>query len=75
MPDPSQFNIGRTNTGRWTITFEQPADQHICPPTIVELGDVDRDRPRDGLVREGGSVPVGQSRFFSSPISVRGQGG
>jgi hypothetical protein len=24
MPEPSQFNIDRTHTGRWTITFSNP---------------------------------------------------
>ena len=29
MPDPLQFNIDRTLPGRWTVTFSNPADQHV----------------------------------------------
>jgi enoyl-CoA hydratase/carnithine racemase len=38
MPEPSQFNIDRTNPGRWTITFSNPPINMFLPTTIVELG-------------------------------------
>jgi len=38
MPDPSQFNIDRTHSGRWTITFSNPPINMFVPTTIVELG-------------------------------------
>ena len=38
MPEPSQFNIDRTDPGRWTITFSNPPINMFVPPTIVELG-------------------------------------
>jgi len=38
MPDASQFNIDRTQPGRWTITFSNPPINLFVPTTIVELG-------------------------------------
>ena len=72
MSDPSQFNTDRTYPGRWTITFNNPPINMFVPTTIVELGSA-HDRPRGGPVREGRSVPVGESRFFHRP-SRRSQG-
>jgi hypothetical protein len=60
----AQFNTDRTYPGRWTITFSNPPINIFVPKTIVEL---------DGPVREGRSVPVGESRFFHRP-SRRSQG-
>src|SRR5579871_422567 len=34
----SQFNIDRTQPGRWTITFSNPPINMFIPATIVELG-------------------------------------
>ena len=34
----SQFNIDRTDPGRWTITFSNPPINMFVPTTIVELG-------------------------------------
>ena len=65
MPDHSQFNIDRTYPGLWTITFSNPPINMFVPTTIVELGA--HDRPGGGPVGEGGSVPVGESRFFHRP--------
>jgi hypothetical protein len=69
MPEPSQFNIDRTHPGRWTITFSNPPINMFLPTTIVELGALMTDP-----VREGRSVPVGESRFLYRP-SRRSQGG
>jgi enoyl-CoA hydratase/carnithine racemase len=38
MPDTSQFNIDRTDPGRWTITFGNPPINMFVPETIVESG-------------------------------------
>jgi len=38
MPDPAQFNIDRTDPGRWTITFTNPPINMFVPSTIIELG-------------------------------------
>ena len=38
MPKNSQFNIDRSNPGRWTITFNNPPINMFVPETIVELG-------------------------------------
>ena len=37
MPDTSQFNIDRTQLGRWTVTFSNPPINIFVPATIVEL--------------------------------------
>ena len=66
MPDPSQFNTDRTYPGRWTITFSNPPINMFVPTTIVELGALMADL-EGGSVREGGSVPVGECRFFHRP--------
>src|ERR1700731_4537037 len=34
----AQFNIDRSNPGRWTITFSNPPINMFVPATIVELG-------------------------------------
>jgi hypothetical protein len=34
--DP-QFNIDRTDPGRWTVTFNNPPINMFVPSTIVEL--------------------------------------
>jgi enoyl-CoA hydratase/carnithine racemase len=36
-PDHSQFNIDRTHSGRWTITFNNPPINMCVPATIDEL--------------------------------------
>ena len=66
MPDPSQFNTDRTRPGRWTITFSNPPINMFVPTTIVELGALMTDLEADHI-REGRSVPVGESRFFYRP--------
>jgi hypothetical protein len=72
MPDPSQFSTDRTYPGRWTITFSNPPINMFVPSTIVELGALVTDL-EGGPVREGRSVPVGESRFFHRS-SRRSQG-
>ena len=37
MPEPSQFNVDRTHSGQWTITFSNPPINMFVPTTIVEL--------------------------------------
>jgi enoyl-CoA hydratase/carnithine racemase len=37
MPEPSQFNIDRTNPGRTTITFSNPPINMFVPTTIVKV--------------------------------------
>ena len=69
MPDPSQFNIGRTNPGRWTITFSNPPINIFVPTTIVELGALMTDLETDSSVK----VVVFQSAnpdFFIAHLDV-----
>src|SRR5579864_5220347 len=51
MPDPSQFNIDRTDPGRWTITFSNPPINMFVPATIIELGALMTDIEADPSVR------------------------
>ena len=55
-----QFKTDRTYPGLWTITFDNPPINMFVPTTIVELGAIMTDVEADP-VREGRSVPVGQS--------------
>ena len=70
MPDPSQFNIDRTDPGRRTVTFSNPPINMFVPATIVELGALmtDLEVPDSSVKRR--SVPVGETPIFSSPIST-----
>src|SRR3984885_5483863 len=38
MPDPAQFNIDRTHSGLWAVTFSNAPINMFVPDTIVELG-------------------------------------
>lgn len=38
MSDHSQFEIDRTHSGRWIVTFNNPPINMFVPATIVELG-------------------------------------
>ena len=51
MPDTSQFNIDRTDPGRWTITFSNPPINIFVPSTIVELGALMTDIEADPSVK------------------------
>jgi enoyl-CoA hydratase/carnithine racemase len=69
MPDHSQFNIDRTNPGRWTITFSNPPINMFVPTTIVELGAIMTDIEADQSVK----VVVfqsGNSDFFIAHLDV-----
>jgi enoyl-CoA hydratase/carnithine racemase len=69
MPDPSQFNIDRTQAGRWTITFNNPPINMFVPATIVELGALMTDLEADKSVK----VVVFQSAnpdFFIAHLDV-----
>jgi hypothetical protein len=72
MSDPSQFNIDRTDSGLWTITFGNPPINMFVPTTILELGALVTNIEADPSVK-GRGVSVGESRFFSRS-SRRGQG-
>src|SRR5579871_4885838 len=65
----SQFNIDRTNPGRWTITFNNPPINIFVPATIVELGALMADLEADPSVK----VVVFQSanpEFFIAHLDV-----
>src|SRR5215471_8422715 len=69
MPDLSQFNIDRTDPGRWTITFSNPPINMFVPTTIVELGALMTDLEADPSVK----VAVFQSAnrdFFIAHLDV-----
>jgi hypothetical protein len=68
MPDPSQFNTDRTDSGRWTVTFSNPPINMFVPTTVVELGAIMTALEADPSVK----VVVFQSAnlIFSSPIST-----
>ena len=69
MPEPSQFNIDRTQPGRWTITFSNPPINMFIPTTIVELGALMTDLEADPSVK----VVVFQSAnpdFFIAHLDV-----
>jgi enoyl-CoA hydratase/carnithine racemase len=69
MPNPSQFNIDRTNPGLWTITFSNPPINMFVPTTIVELGALMTDLEADPSVK----VVVFQSAnpdFFIAHLDV-----
>jgi len=69
MPDPSQFNIDRTQPGIWTITFSNPPINMFVPETIVELGTLMTDVEADPSVK----VVVFQSanpEFFIAHLDV-----
>jgi len=51
MTNPSQFNIDRTDPGRWTITFNNPPINMVVPDTIVELGAIMTDIEADASVK------------------------
>ena len=51
MPDPSQFNLDRSDSGRWTITFSNPPINMFVPTTIVELGALMTDLEADPSVK------------------------
>src|ERR1700722_8993070 len=52
MADSSQFNIDRTCSGWWNITFSNPPINMFVPDTIVELGALMTD------IEAGSSVKV-----------------
>jgi enoyl-CoA hydratase/carnithine racemase len=69
MPDSLQFNIDRTDPGRWTITFSNPPINMFVPATIVELGALMTDLGADPSVK----VVVFQSAnpdFFIAHLDV-----
>ena len=69
MTNPSQFNIDRTDPGRWTITFNNPPINMFVPDTIVELGAIMTDIEADASVK----VVVFESAnsdFFVSHLDV-----
>src|SRR5215469_12545258 len=69
MPDSSQFNIDRTDTGRWTTTFSNPPINMFVPTTIVELGGLMTGLETDASVK----VVVFQSAnpdFFIAHLDV-----
>src|SRR5215472_16262529 len=69
MSNYSQFNIDRTYTGRWTITFSNPPINMFVPTTIVELGALMNDLEADPSVK----VVVFQSanpEFFTAHLDV-----
>lgn len=51
MSDASQFDIDRTNPGRWTITFSNPPINMFVPDTIVEFGALLADLEADASVK------------------------
>jgi enoyl-CoA hydratase/carnithine racemase len=64
-----QFNIDRTDPGRWTITFSNPPINMFVPSTIVELGALMSDLEADPSVK----VAVFQSAnpdFFIAHLDV-----
>src|SRR5215469_10841266 len=65
----SQFNVDRTDPGRWTITFSNPPINMFVPATIVELGALMTDLEADPSVK----VVVFQSAnsdFFIAHLDV-----
>src|SRR5215469_12848957 len=69
MPDSSQFNIDRTDTGRWTTTFSNPPINMFVSTTIVELAALMTDLETDASVK----VVVFQSAnpdFFIAHLDV-----
>ncbi|MGF6720859.1 ACR3 family arsenite transporter [Paraburkholderia sp. GAS41] len=69
MSDPSQFEIDRTYTGRWTVTFSNPPINMFVPATIVEMGSLMADLEADLSVK----VVVFQSAnpdFFIAHLDV-----
>jgi enoyl-CoA hydratase/carnithine racemase len=51
MPDSSQFDIDRTNPGRWTITFSNPPINMFVPATIDEFEVLMTDLEADPTVK------------------------
>src|SRR5581483_8129979 len=69
MPNPSQFNINRTYSGLWTITFSNPPINIFVPTTIGELRTLMADLEADPSVK----VVVFQSAnpdFFIAHLDV-----
>ena len=69
MMELSQFNIDRTFSGRWTITFNNPPINMFIPTTIVELEALMTDLEADPFVK----VVVFQSAnpdFFIAHLDV-----
>jgi len=69
MLGSSQFDIDRTHSGRWTITFSNPPINMFGPTTIVELGALMTDLEADPSVK----VVVLQSAnpdFFIAHLDV-----
>ena len=69
MPDHSQFNVDRTYTGVWTISFSNPPINMFVPATIVELGALMTELEADPSVK----VAVLQSAnhdFFVAHLDV-----
>src|SRR5690348_2601499 len=65
----SQFEIDRSHSGRWTITFSNPPINMFVPSTIVELGALMKDLEADASVK----VVVFQSanpEFFIAHLDV-----
>ena len=65
----AQFNIDRTYSGQWTITFSNPPINMFVPSTIVELGALMTDLESDPSVK----VVVFQSAnpdFFVAHLDV-----
>ncbi len=65
----SQFNIDRTQPGRWTITFNNPPINMFVPATIVELGalmtEIEADRSVKVVVFESANP-----EFFVAHLDV-----
>src|SRR5580698_2747713 len=51
MTDYSQFNVDRSYTGLWTITFSNPPINIFVPATIVQLGALMTDLEADPSVK------------------------
>jgi enoyl-CoA hydratase/carnithine racemase len=69
MQDKSQFDVDRTDPGRWTITFSNPPINIFVPATIMELGALMTDVEADPAVK----VIVFQSanpEFFIAHLDV-----
>ncbi len=69
MTDQSQFQVDRTYSGLWTITFSNPPINMFVPATIVELGALMTDIGADLSVK----VVVFQSanfEFFTAHLDV-----
>ncbi len=69
MPEQSQFDIDRTRSGLWTVTFSNPPINMFVPASITELGALMIDLEADASVK----VVVFQSanpEFFVAHFDV-----